>query len=69
MQYNLVMDSMICSYVSATIVSSSITYIHIYVISNVLGYLWIKLNKKMHEFLTIQKPDIMHILIVGLLLC
>jgi hypothetical protein len=57
-----IMISKICIYVSATIASSSITYIHIHIAINFLCYLYITLNMKTPKFLIIQKSSIRHFL-------
>jgi hypothetical protein len=51
-----------------TTYASSITHMHIHVITYITMFLWIKLKLIMPKFLTIQKPDIRHFLLVVLLL-
>jgi hypothetical protein len=45
--------------------ASSYTHIHIYVITYMTLFFWIKLKLKMPTFLTIQKSDIRHFSVSG----
>jgi len=47
------------------IVATSSSHVHIFVVTNLLLFFWIKLNKKMPKFLTIQKPDIRQFSVSG----
>jgi hypothetical protein len=51
-----------------TTYASSYTHMHIHVITYITLFFWIKLKLKMPKFLTIQKYDIRHFLLVVLLL-
>jgi hypothetical protein len=51
-----------------TAYASSYTHMHIHVITYIALIFWIKLKLKMPNFLTIQKSDIRHFLLVVLLL-
>jgi hypothetical protein len=48
-----------------TVYASSHTHMHIRVITYITLVFWIKLKLIMHNFLTIQKPDIRHFSISG----
>lgn len=51
----LVMVSIVYANILATTMSVAITNIHIYVITNLLCKLYVKLNMKIYTFITFQK--------------
>lgn len=51
------MVSIVYTNILATIMSIAIINIHIYVITNLLCYVYVKLNMKIYTFITFQKHD------------